>query len=274
MVQITSMVVFSWNCAAFAPAALAVLEDRPEHRAEHDDEDRHADPEDPPVQVVDVLRRSAVTGVEDVHVVVGERRRWIEAAAARMRGGAQVFQKAWPDLLLYEFCLIRGDWRSCRADSCASSRRPSSDISLPSGTVRPAYARPSVQRSPRSRTTTRAHGRWATKRVTERASRESTLTSSSPISSRSKSRVVRGEHAKRERPPARPPGPRTASPATRPAPPRRPPRQHRGRRDRREEPRAVPRCPSDRLGTEWWTNGGESARGFIAWSRNSKPPLF
>ena len=36
---------------------------------------------------------------------------------------------------------------------------PSSDNILPSGTVRPAYARRNVQRAPRSRMTTRAQGR-------------------------------------------------------------------------------------------------------------------
>ncbi len=55
------------------PQALPVLEDRVEHRPEHDHEDDDAHPHDGPVQVVDLLRDGRGRR-QDVHVVGGVRR--------------------------------------------------------------------------------------------------------------------------------------------------------------------------------------------------------
>src|SRR5213075_3168235 len=123
-------------------------------------------------------------GRQDVDVVIGEGCEGCQERGGN-RGGSDSSRKHGQTFFVREIHLMLTGIlpRSCPA----SRRRPSSESSLPSGTVRPAYASPNVQRAPRSRQTTRAHGWWATKRTTRRASRASTRTSCSPISSLSKS---------------------------------------------------------------------------------------
>ena len=54
IVQMTSALVLWANVAGTAPFDFRKVDDRVDHHAEHRDGDRHADPEDQHVQVVDL----------------------------------------------------------------------------------------------------------------------------------------------------------------------------------------------------------------------------